>query len=109
MFPSQAVPLAAERATRLDRAVQNAAVPRYQEGSTIPCRTRDADLWFAERPTDIAAAKALCGGCPVQQECLAGALERREPWGVWGGELLVSGRIVTFKRGRGRPRKTAIA
>ncbi len=37
-------------------------------------------------------------------ECLAGALERREPWGVWGGELFVSGVVVARKRPRGRPR-----
>jgi hypothetical protein len=26
--------------------------------------------------------------------CLEGALERREPWGVWGGQLLVDGRVL---------------
>ena len=30
---------------------------------------------------------------------------RREPWGVWGGEVFVEGRVVAVKRGRGRPRK----
>lgn len=30
-------------------------------------------------------AKALCGGCPVRQECFNGALARREEHGVWGG------------------------
>jgi WhiB family redox-sensing transcriptional regulator len=37
--------------------------------------------------------------------CLEGALERREPWGVWGGELFLNGRILAQKRRRGRPRK----
>jgi len=41
--------------------------------------------------------------------CLSGALERKEPWGVWGGELFVQGVIVARKRPRGRPRKTDIA
>ena len=36
-----------------------------------------------------------------------GALERREPWGVWGGELLLRGIVVPRKRPRGRPRKVA--
>ena len=31
------------------------------------------------------------------------ALERHEPYGVWGGEFLYEGAIVTHKRGRGRP------
>ncbi|SNT14918.1 WhiB family transcriptional regulator, redox-sensing transcriptional regulator [Micrococcales bacterium KH10] len=70
-----------------------------------PCRSNNADLWFAEQATDIAKAKALCGDCPLKKQCLEGALGRQEPWGVWGGEVLVDGRIVANKRGRGRPRK----
>ena len=50
----------------------------------------DAELFFAESPSDVELAKALCQDCPVRAECLAGALERREPWGVWGGELFLS-------------------
>ncbi|MFC4058242.1 WhiB family transcriptional regulator [Planomonospora corallina] len=74
----------------------------------IPCRT-DPDLWFAESPEDVEFAKALCGGCPIQQACLARALEREEPWGVWGGELIMRGTVVPRKRPRGRPRKTPVA
>nr|WP_284290141.1 WhiB family transcriptional regulator [Angustibacter aerolatus] len=37
------------------------------------------------RPPTSRLAKALCSDCPVRAACLAGALERREPWGVWGG------------------------
>ncbi len=33
----------------------------------------------------IAAAKAICAGCPVVRECLADAMSRRESDGVWGG------------------------
>jgi hypothetical protein len=43
--------------------------------------------------------------CPLQQECLAGAVARREPWGVWGGEVFEQGEIVARKRRPGRPRK----
>jgi WhiB family redox-sensing transcriptional regulator len=53
----------------------------------------------------VEQAKAMCRGCRARLACLAGALERREPWGVWGGELLMSGAIVPRKRPRGRPRK----
>ena len=53
----------------------------------------------------LACAKSLCQDCPVRVECLAGALERREPWGVWGGELFLQGTVIPRKRPRGRPRK----
>ena len=75
----------------------------------VPCRAHDAELWFAESPADVEFAKSLCQTCPVREACLTGALERREPWGVWGGELFVSGVVVPRKRPRGRPRKCEAA
>jgi len=71
----------------------------------LPCWTADPDLWFAESPADVETAKALCIDCPLKEACLAGALERREPWGVWGGQLVQAGVVVPRKRPRGRPRK----
>ena len=62
-------------------------------------------LFFSDNVVDIARAKAMCGLCPLRAECLAGALEREEPWGVWGGELLSGGRIIANKRACGRPPK----
>ncbi|MGV1007053.1 MAG: WhiB family transcriptional regulator [Dermatophilaceae bacterium] len=75
------------------------------QGDRIPCRENDAELWFAESPADVELAKAKCGACPARVACLAGALARQEPWGVWGGQLVVHGAIVARKRPRGRPRK----
>ena len=75
----------------------------------LPCRRENPELYFAESPSDVELAKALCQDCPVRAECLAGALERREPWGVWGGELFLSGAVIARKRPRGRPRKEAAA
>jgi WhiB family transcriptional regulator, redox-sensing transcriptional regulator len=77
-------------------------------GPDLPC-TDDPELFFAESPDDVQRAKALCRECPVRSACLAGALKRREPWGVWGGELFLHGAIVPHKRPRGRPRKTDVA
>ncbi len=62
-------------------------------------------LFFSEDLIDIARAKAICSRCAVREECLATAIERAEPWGVWGGQLFVDGRIVAQKRRRGRPPK----
>jgi WhiB family transcriptional regulator, redox-sensing transcriptional regulator len=76
--------------------------------SDPPCR-QDPELFFAESPEDVEQAKAMCRGCGARIACLAGALERREPCGVWGGELLMRGAIVPRKRPRGRPRKEVVA
>lgn len=75
----------------------------------LPCRNFDPDLWFSESPTDLEKAKSLCGQCPIRLTCLAGAVEREEPWGVWGGEIFERGTVVPRKRPRGRPRKDDIA
>jgi len=75
----------------------------------LPCRAGEPDLWFAENPADLERAKELCGGCPVRRQCLEAALDRAEPWGVWGGEILAGGTVLARKRPRGRPRKEAAA
>lgn len=71
----------------------------------LPCQVHDRDLWFADAPAELELAKALCADCPVLVACLVGALERREPVGVWGGQIFQGGQVVSFKRRRGRPRK----
>lgn len=89
-------------------AATSAATPD-PHSTAFPCGTAEVDLWFAEQPADVEAAKALCGPCPVREACLAGALARREPCGVWGGQLVVRGVVVPRKRPRGRPRKSDAA
>jgi WhiB family transcriptional regulator, redox-sensing transcriptional regulator len=74
----------------------------------LPCRDVP-ELFFAESPDDVEFAKSLCRSCAVRTACLAGAIARAEPWGVWGGELFLRGEIVPRKRPRGRPRKDAVA
>jgi WhiB family transcriptional regulator, redox-sensing transcriptional regulator len=64
-------------------------------------------LFFSDEPVGIARAKAICGKCSLADACLQGAIERAEPWGVWGGELVLNGEIVRNKRPRGRPPKIA--
>ncbi len=64
-----------------------------------------SQLFFSDDVIDIARAKAICSKCKLATSCLEGALDRSEPWGVWGGELIDNGRIVFHKRPRGRPPK----
>ena len=73
----------------------------------LPCRVEDPELWFAESPARLEQAKEFCQDCPVRAACLAGALDRGEPWGVWGGEIFERGAVIARKRPRGRPRKDA--
>jgi len=102
------------RVTAISRSMPVAVVVKptgrsgVVRGRELPC-AGDPDLFFAESPDDVELAKALCGGCPARKACLAGAIERREPWGVWGGELFIRGEIVPRKRARGRPRKDEVA
>lgn len=75
----------------------------------LPCQVADPQLFFAERPAEVELAKALCATCPIRVDCLTGALDRAEPWGVWGGELLQQGAVIPRKRPPGRPRKGEVA
>ena len=65
-------------------------------------------LFFSEEYVDVQRAKAICAKCSSRQDCLSAALDRAEPWGVWGGELLEDGRICETKRPRGRPVTRAV-
>jgi WhiB family redox-sensing transcriptional regulator len=99
-------PATSSRRPGLDRthvSTQDPAAPVVRR--VLPCRVTDPELWFAESPDQLEQAKQLCVGCPVQEACLAGALDRAEPWGVWGGEIFDRGVVIARKRPRGRPRK----
>jgi WhiB family redox-sensing transcriptional regulator len=58
----------------------------------------DPELWFplSERPGTIELPTSLCQQCPVRVECLQGALDRRERWGIWGG-------FTTYERQASHP------
>jgi len=72
----------------------------------LPCQREDPQLWFSELPAALELAKAHCRPCPIRGLCLAGAVERREPCGVWGGQIFHRGAITPQKTPRGRPPKT---
>lgn len=66
---------------------------------------RTAQLFFSDDLVEIGQAKQICATCPVIVNCLDAAIERGEQWGIWGGQLFISGKIVMTKRRRGRPPK----
>ncbi len=53
--------------------------------SGAACAGQDPGLWFSDSPDDIAEAVATCQRCPDRLPCLAGAIRRRETYGIWGG------------------------
>ena len=74
------------------------------------CRHTDANLFFPAGSTgpnvdQIAAAKAVCRSCPVQDACLRFAFETNQDAGVWGGKAEDERRRLrkTWCAGRQRP------
>ncbi len=54
------------------------------------CNAADPDLFFPAGETgpaagQIQAAKRICGGCDVREECLTYAIETNQVAGIWGG------------------------
>jgi WhiB family redox-sensing transcriptional regulator len=75
--------------------------------SRAACKSLDPDLFFpvgetGEALEQIEAAKAVCRGCPVQQECLEYALAANEQAGIWGGTTEAERRAIRRRRARER-------
>jgi WhiB family transcriptional regulator, redox-sensing transcriptional regulator len=75
------------------------------EGRCVDGAATLTGLFFSDELHDIARAKAICAKCTVTAKCLDLAIRNQEPWGVWGGELVMNGKVLANKRGRGRPPK----
>ena len=63
-------------------------IPLVKLDGVVPCESRgyDPDLWYSETPSDITLAIGICvSRCLQLATCLAGAYERNEPFGVFGG------------------------
>jgi WhiB family redox-sensing transcriptional regulator len=84
------------------------ARPPTIDRSVLPCQQQDPALWFSSSPAELNLAKSFCRQCHKRPACLAGALQRAEAAGVWGGEIFEHGQIIENKRPRGRPRKIPV-
>lgn len=63
------------------------------------CRDTDPDLFFPVGTTgpaieQIASAKAVCGECDAQSECLEFALATNQEAGIWGGTTEEERRVL---------------
>jgi len=62
------------------------------------CVGADSDMFFPISEEEAGPAKAVCGTCPVRDECLEWALAAREE-GIWGG--LTERERLRLRRQRG--------
>lgn len=67
-------------------------LPSTDDGR-LPCHA-DPESWFSTDGDIAAYAAEKCGRCPIQRSCLEGALQRREPLGVWGGVFFKQGHPI---------------
>lgn len=49
------------------------------------CKEMDTNLFFSHRLADRRKARNACAKCPVIEDCLRYATERRINFGMWGG------------------------
>ncbi|MEV3931244.1 MULTISPECIES: WhiB family transcriptional regulator [unclassified Streptomyces] len=73
------------------------------------CREEDPDLFFpigSSGPAlvQVEDAKAVCGACPVRDQCLEWALENGQDAGVWGGMDENERRALKRRRSRQQAR-----
>jgi WhiB family redox-sensing transcriptional regulator len=76
------------------------------------CAQVDPDLFFPVGVTgpavgQIAAAKAVCSGCPVRSECLEFAIATNQEYGVWGGASEEERRVLRRQWRAARRRQVA--
>lgn len=55
-------------------------------------------LFFSYAADEQAYAKSICGRCPHLDECHAGAVERGETHGVWGGQVFEKHSRAAWRR-----------
>ena len=80
------------------------------------CRDEDPELFFPIGTTgpaalQIDAAKAVCAGCEVREQCLEWALATGQDAGVWGGTSEDERRAIRRARRReaAAARRVAVA
>lgn len=70
------------------------------------CREEGSnELFFSDKPSELAQAQEICASCSVRVRCLELALHDNLEWGVWGGVIFWDGQPFHRRRGRGRPRR----
>jgi WhiB family redox-sensing transcriptional regulator len=66
-------------------------------------------LFFPQDDDAVARAKAICGGCEVESDCLEHALASREKEGIWGGATERERRSIIRRRRRAAARERSMS
>lgn len=61
------------------------------------CKGKNPRIFDSNHPAAIAAARKVCGGCPIQSECLTWALKTGEE-GFWGGRTADERKALSSKK-----------
>lgn len=81
------------------------------------CRDADPDLFLNPAPLmpgvrrrgyDWAPARRICASCPVREQCLDAALDRREPVGMWAGTTPAERRKILQARDQQQPAQRCV-
>jgi len=72
------------------------------------CRGLSLELFYPQDDDAIAAAKAVCAACEVEDKCLEHALAVREKEGIWGGTTERERRSIIRRRRRAAARQRAL-
>lgn len=73
---------------------------------TRACGPNNAHLFFATTDEEVAAAKAICAGCPCRTGCLDYAMAlpvAQGEFGVWGGTTAKERRTIARRRRKPEP------
>lgn len=57
----------------------------FLDGTEL-CKNTDPEIFHPSgKGASSRPAKLICAACPLQEACLQAALDREEPFGIWGG------------------------
>ena len=63
-------------------------------GQSLKCAGKPELYVDYDIPPSAEQAAALCEGCPIAELCLEYALVTKQAWGVWGGHIIVAGKVL---------------
>lgn len=68
------------------------------------CAETDPEIFFPEKGEGgkVRQARRLCASCDVREACREYAIQRGEPYGIWGGTTADERRRIRAERRRGR-------